>query len=556
MKIFQEESVVSVIDGVPACHLKYSYSYLKRQIVASTEFALSNINDKQAAYFRDIWKLCWALFGPSHDSQWNRKCEFDKWLKDMIAPIIECEESATQHVLDVIYLNLTGRRVKQAAELVAKSKYPNLSLLISSFTTEKQSQLVKQIEDWKHSGAIKFIDEKVLRVYLLLSGCPVFEDLNICSDLDWLRAFAVHMWYMTSISEPLGVTVNLYEKAFRQLGYAPTPTPPHYTDSSENAPLDIMYQLIILFTNKQYKLNRVLNPTTYTNEINDYSLSWFLVQYFQKIHVGIITNTAEDYISINFAEQLERRYLWHLSIFVLLFIKNGSTKKKLIMEILYRNVTNDIFEPKNETIKHYLTQDLQLPLDWIHTVLAEKCKSEDDYSGAYHHYLYSNQFNEAEAIALKYLIPNLIRNHDYNCAIDFMRKLEPYASKINNWNHKLGLLLDILIILDVVTKNRNAPATLLRQFYDRLLVLCHRIVDFEIQNLTQKFCIAELSRFCALELIFLTEKLSATGEMDKLYLMQIINEILQMPPDYKAELMERLMRDVSVCAKRRRGNEE
>lgn len=545
LKIFQEESVITIKDGLPDCRLRDPHSYLKRQIAVSTESVLNN--DTQAAYFRDIWKLCWALFGPLQ----NKNSELDKWLKEVIAPIIEREESVSQHVLDMTYLNLTGGRVKQAVELTAKNKYPHLSLLISSSTTKRRHLLFEQMKDWSDSGAIRFINEKVLRVYMLLSGSVVCEGLNICRDLDWLRAFAIHLWYGP---QPLSITVSLYEKGFRQLGYAPTPSPPYYTGSSENAPLDIMYHLIILFTNKQYMLNHVLNPATYTSDINDYSLSWFLVKYFQEIQVGIITNNAEDYIGINFAEQLEHKNLWHYSIFVLLSIKNVSTKKKLIMEVLYRNLTEDIFSPEKEAIKLYLTQDLQLPWDWIYSVLVEKCKLKEDYNGAYHYYLHLDQLNEAQDIALTYLIPDLIKNDHYSVVIEFMKELEPHASRIDNWNNKLGLLLDMFTTLDLVFKNLHAPEAQMKQFYDRLLLLCKRTADFEIQNAGYNFCITLLSEICVVGLISIIEKLPAIGEMDKLYLMQVINE-LRMPPNSKSNLIERLT-DVDICAKRRRSNEE
>lgn len=58
----------------------------------------------------------------------------------------------------------------------------------------------RQLWQWFKSKADLFIDIERLKLYTMISGQPLFDSnqgiVNVCEKLDWLRAFALHMWYV------------------------------------------------------------------------------------------------------------------------------------------------------------------------------------------------------------------------------------------------------------------------------------------------------------------------------------------------------------------------
>lgn len=62
----------------------------------------------------------------------------------------------------------------------------------------------RQLWQWFNSKADLFIDIDHLKLYTLISGQPLFDSnqkiINVCENLDWVRAFALHMWYVVIFS--------------------------------------------------------------------------------------------------------------------------------------------------------------------------------------------------------------------------------------------------------------------------------------------------------------------------------------------------------------------
>lgn len=57
-----------------------------------------------------------------------------------------------------------------------------------------------QLSQWHISRADLFIDIDHLKLYTMISGQALFDSnqgiVNICENLDWVRSFALHMWYV------------------------------------------------------------------------------------------------------------------------------------------------------------------------------------------------------------------------------------------------------------------------------------------------------------------------------------------------------------------------
>ena len=130
-------------------------------------------------------------------------------------------------------------------------------------------------------------------------GNPVWPGteltVNTCDNLDWLRAFGTHLWYLTSPAASISDALNLYEEAFQkettQFGaYAKAPCPTYIVenttatnDSSAEDIFDIRFHLLKLYGNKAHKIESIVVPKTYTNQPLDNKLGWLVSKCFNYI---------------------------------------------------------------------------------------------------------------------------------------------------------------------------------------------------------------------------------------------------------------------------------
>lgn len=121
-----------------------------------------------------------------------------------------------------------------------------LSLMLSQAVGSQYCRdlLALQLSDWNRMQTDSFIDEERLKIFALLAGKPVslrdvyavFVEMsflkpvffvkvwqstdfciNVCSELDWKRCVAVHLWYMLPPTASVADALAKYESAFQVL---------------------------------------------------------------------------------------------------------------------------------------------------------------------------------------------------------------------------------------------------------------------------------------------------------------------------------------------------
>jgi len=150
----------------------------------------------------------------------------------------------------------------------------------------------------------RFIAEDRLKIYALLAGHMLWPTsagnlVNVCEDLDWKRALAVHFWY--SIPAPAGLksAVDAYDVASggssarpTDVGevetrlansgdsYAAPPLPPYLEvrgaaiGAADTDARDTCYHIMKLYCDRAYRIDRILNPLTWTDDPLDYQLRY------------------------------------------------------------------------------------------------------------------------------------------------------------------------------------------------------------------------------------------------------------------------------------------
>lgn len=64
---------------------------------------------------------------------------------------------------------------------------------------EDSKLLIKQqLAHWQDVNVDNFIDPDRLKLFMLIAGQPLLDNkqgtINVCQNLDWRRALAVHLW--------------------------------------------------------------------------------------------------------------------------------------------------------------------------------------------------------------------------------------------------------------------------------------------------------------------------------------------------------------------------
>lgn len=477
-----------------------------------------------------IWKLCEALWGTREENTIaNRRYLLSEWLKFNTSNEIDQEmNSLSKSAADTIFNLLSVFKVYEAADFAMDNKFPNLSLLISQLCLTNKTKLFlqEQIELWYNSLTSNHITDDVKKIYLLLSGLPNREDINVFENVDWKRAFGMHLWYICPNGAPVETAVELYKNAFETHGYAEKPLPPYCNRFNEDNPFDILYHILLLYKSRIHRLSSVLNPATYTDNPLDYRLSWLLLQLFHSLDVGLIDNNEKVKITTSFSNQLENLGMWDWSIFVLLYLEDNVLKKNLIMGILDRNLSPEV-NKETQNVQNNLVNNMNIPPEWIHKVKAEKLLLMKRYYEAFNHFTHAGEYIKANEILIEHLLPNLFINEQYDIIKLLIDLIQPGSCDILKWNSEAGLFLDFIDLQEkVITANEDDMLRLLV----KLQSISERISVFPFENDQQKLCIAEVAKRSATVFKELCKRLN--NKRVKSAYNDFIDG-LEMPPDFK-----------------------
>ncbi|PNJ51645.1 NUP98 isoform 9, partial [Pongo abelii] len=174
--------------------------------------------------------------------------------------------------------------------------------------------LTMQLVDWHQLQADSFIQDERLRIFALLAGKPVWQlsenkQINVCSQLDWKRSLAIHLWYLLPPTASISRALSMYEEAFQNTSdsdrYACSPLPSYLEGSgyviaeeqNSQTPLrDVCFHLLKLYSDRHYDLNQLLEPRSITADPLDYRLSWHLWEVLRALNYTHLSAQCEAYV--------------------------------------------------------------------------------------------------------------------------------------------------------------------------------------------------------------------------------------------------------------------
>ncbi|XP_053779667.1 nuclear pore complex protein Nup98-Nup96 isoform X1 [Desmodus rotundus] len=477
------------------------------------------------------WTLCEALWGylKELDSQLDEPSEymqilerrraFSRWLSHTAAPQIEEEVSLTRkdNPVEAVFSYLTGKRISEACSLAQQSGDHRLALLLSQLVGSQSVRelLTMQLVDWHQLQADCFIQDERLRIFALLAGKPVWQlseqkQVNVCSQLDWKRSLAVHLWYLLPPTASISRALSMYEEAFQNTSegdrYACPPLPSYLEGSGcvveeeqdSRRPLqDVCFHLLKLYSDRHYDLNQLLEPRSVTADPLDYRLSWHLWEMLRALHYTHLSEQCEGVLQASYAGQLESEGLWEWAIFVLLHIENSSMREKAVRELLTRHC--QLLEtPESWAKETFLTQKLCVPAEWIHEAKAVRAHVESNRHLEALYLFKAGHWNHCHKLVIRHLASDAIINENYDYLKGFLEDLAPpeRSGLIQDWETSGLVYLDYIQVLEMIRHIQQVECSgyELEQLQTKVTSLCNRVEQIQCYNAKDRLAQSDMAK--------------------------------------------------------------
>uniref|UniRef100_A0A8C6DZA3 Nuclear pore complex protein Nup98-Nup96 n=1 Tax=Moschus moschiferus TaxID=68415 RepID=A0A8C6DZA3_MOSMO len=403
------------------------------------------------------WTLCEALWGhlKELDSQLDEPSEyiqilerrraFSRWLSNTASPQIEEEVSLTRkdNPMEAVFSYLTGKRISEACSLAQQSGDHRLALLLSQLVGSQSVRelLTMQLVDWHQLQADCFIQEERLRIFALLAGKPVWQlseqkQINVCSQLDWKRSLAVHLWYLLPPTASISKALSMYEEAFQNTSegdrYARCPLPSYLEGS------------------------------------------------------GYVVEEEQD----------SQRPLQDVC-FHLLKLYSDSTREKAVRELLTRHC--QLLEtPESWAKETFLTEKLCVPAEWIHEAKAVRAHMESDKHLEALYLFKAGHWNRCHKLVIRHLASDAIINENYDYLKGFLEDLAPLerSGLIQDWETSGLVYLDYIRVIEMLRHIQQVDCSgyELEQLHTKVTSLCNRIEQIQCYNAKDRLAQSDMAK--------------------------------------------------------------
>jgi nuclear pore complex protein Nup98-Nup96 len=287
----------------------------------------------------------------------RRHDELSTWLRHAVSPTVEQELKAhsSGDAAKLAFIHLTGNQLEKAVDALINGGDVRLASLLAQLPgdAEYRYDLNKQLEIWKDEKVDAFISEDLLKLYALAAGevevldCSGNRDVEVSKGLDWLRTFALQLWYGSSLDTTLRLTLEEYEQRYKESRGRVAGPAPWYSKPKIQTSLSVtdgLFSLMKLALVTSTTLESTLVPLSFSPNPRDFSLCWLLyVLLSRSLRLrdfsdrwardddsidGDNNNNGHsltaDVLTTNFASQLEQDGLVQEAAFVLLFLEDDN----------------------------------------------------------------------------------------------------------------------------------------------------------------------------------------------------------------------------------------
>ncbi|XP_077361067.1 nuclear pore complex protein Nup98-Nup96 [Festucalex cinctus] len=535
---------------------------------------ISELSDKQEHddpgrdYWCEVWTLCEALWGQQpntealgdYEQQLERRRSFSAWLSRRTAHRVEEEVALAGKVCrtEAVFSYLTGNRISEACRLAQKEGDHRLALLLSQAAGSQYDRelLALQLADWNRMRTDAYMTNERLQIFTLLAGKLVWQTsdsvVNACSQLDWKRCVAVHLWFMLPPTASVADALAKYQDAFQgscEVGkYACAPLPPyleweqsdmdHYDKDEEEEskqPLyDVCFHLLKLYSDRHYDLQQLLEPLSATPKRLDFRLSWHLWGVLQALHYSHLSAARQGLLHASYAAQLESAGLWHLAVFILLHIPDHMQRERAVRAVL--NLHCPLQETdESASREQFLTERLHVPKRWIHEAKSVRARHRSDKHREALHLYRAGHWNQCHRLLITHLASDCIINDNHNYLLEFLQGLAvpEHSATIQDWDTAGKVYLDYIQVTNTlcdVQQMESGDGYELERLHNQVTSLCGRIHLLPCGGARDRLAQSEMAKRVAniLRMVLSLQRGPGVG------LAPLISQ-LPMPEDYALE---------------------
>lgn len=516
--------------------------------------------DDFSDYKNSVYSLIRVLWGDreelenqeptNHSTIMCRRNLLSEWLEqNTLNTRIEVDSKSSGY-LEALWDLIMSHKITDACELAFQNDDINLSLLLAQISGGPAvRQLIDhQLSSWQYVQADKFIAQERLKMFQLIANVPVLDSshgvLNVFDNLNWINVIALYIWYLLTPTASLTEALVNYEKAFESEKFYAAPPRPYYAENNLKTNIsvnsyDLRFHLIRLYSRRNYPLEPLLNPSTYTSDPMDYRLSWLILQTLESLGYNHCSELSESQIHLSLANQLESHGLWQWAVFVLLHIKDESRRELCIQNLLYKYISlsdeEDYLEKEN-----FIQMKLKISEKWIFWAKAVKAGSQKAYHDQAKYLLKAKQWSLAHEVIMAHIVPDAIMNDDIKYIKELLGVFED-SRQISSWLIQGQVILDYIDMVEKFENLKSVPETDLETYWDALKPqlgdLCSRIMLFPCPTSKHRLCQSEIAQ----KLACLIRGILITKDVNPCLVIKMALEKLPLPQEYAQQELRVLL---------------
>jgi len=325
---------------------------------------------------------------------------------------------ARQQKYKALLSAVSGGDLSTAAKIAEEENLLQLSILLAS-GPEGRKDVFQEIMAWRKAGNTRSIPNELSRTYRLIAGdLGMEEDVYKQSSkgsttFDWRRRMVMKLMFSKpeKACKSLSSAIAQYEADVSK-GLAPFPSS-HYCNNDVESTL---FRLLRLGTGTQMantglSLSNVVDPLGYTDDPNNFSLSFHLTSCITSIYASPSLSPEEEHTLLDgYAFQLQSLGLWEWAVYVFLCVLSDTTHATSMWRIERAKslVLQNYFDDDNVNAKkRQFLEKLGLPSAWFEEASCYRSFTTGDTFGYIAHSL-SLDPEKATKVLERTLVPNIL----------------------------------------------------------------------------------------------------------------------------------------------------
>lgn len=294
---------------------------------------------------------------------------------------------------------LAGNDVHAAGEVALRTRQPKLMMMLACGSMfDCKTNIQQQLTKWRTNQLDRFIDAKLLRVYVLLSGeiryrLSTGDEIDVLEGLEWTQQLALLLLY--SIHEGLQHCIK---------------------------------RLTCITDDVEYHLIAGNSPLVAMSATRNDLESWFLHQSLQSygvIDVSINSNVAHGTLAAQLLP-LPNGIRW--ACFVAMHINDDLLRDHTIRELLLLHIP--MLTRSDET---WLQSQLLLPKHFVAEAKAIHAKARFQHAQLALQQLECERWSDAHETLLEFIFPELVINDENEKLRSLLNQLKPHKESISGW---------------------------------------------------------------------------------------------------------------------------